>query len=118
MVLNAQVIDEIGIVSLPERLNSNNCQAFRKDIEPLTQRNPRVIFDLTHVKSLDSMALGTLVACLKHQRSVGGDVKLYGMSKQIRALFELVRMHHIFDIFNTRQEAIDSYNLPASSASV
>jgi anti-sigma B factor antagonist len=117
MVLNAEIVDGIGIVSLPERLNSNNCPAFRKDVEPLTQQSARMIFDLTPVKAMDSMALGALVACLKHQRSAGGDVKLYGMSKQIRALFELVRMHHIFDIYNTRQEALDAYRLRGTGES-
>jgi len=108
-MLNSQVIEGIGVVSLPERFNSVNCPAFQKDLEPLMKENSRFIFDLAHVKSLDSMALGTLVACLKHLRGIGGDLRLCGMSKQIRALFELVRMHHVFDVFNTREEALESY---------
>jgi anti-sigma B factor antagonist len=39
----------------------------------------------------------------------GGDVKLCGMSKQVRAVFELTRMHRIFDIFGTREEAVDAF---------
>jgi anti-sigma B factor antagonist len=109
MVLNSEIVDGIGVVALPERFNSMNCPAFQKDLEPLMKEHARWIFDLTPVKSLDSMALGTLVACLKHLRGIGGDLRLCGMSKQIRALFELVRMHHVFDVFNTREEALDSY---------
>jgi len=109
MVLNAESIDGIAIVSLPERLNSSNCPAFQKDLEPLMQENSRFVFDMTQVQHMDSSALGTLVATLKHLRGVGGDLRLCGMTKQIRTLFELVRMHHVFDVFNTRQEALDSY---------
>ena|SRR5579872_423898 len=109
MVLNAESVEGIAVVSLPERLNSSNCPAFRKDLEPLMQGNSRFVFDLSQVNSMDSSALGTLVACLKHLRGVGGDLRLCGMSSKIRALFELVRMHHVFDVFNTRQEALDSY---------
>jgi hypothetical protein len=31
------------------------------------------------------------------------------MSKQVRAAFELVRMHRIFDIFHTRDEAVRAF---------
>ena|ERR1017187_7960619 len=108
MLLNAETTDGITIVQLPERINSGNNTGFTKDATPLMGTG-KVIFDLTQVRQLDSSGLGSIVACLKHVRTAGGDLKLCGMSKQIRTLFELVRMHHIFDIFNTRQEAIDSY---------
>jgi anti-anti-sigma regulatory factor len=31
------------------------------------------------------------------------------MSKPVRALFELVRMHRIFDIYATKEEAIRAF---------
>jgi hypothetical protein len=33
------------------------------------------------------------------------------MSKQIRAPFELVRMHRVFDIYNPRAEAAGAFQL-------
>src|ERR1700694_826249 len=109
MLLNTESVEGITIVQLPETINSTNNRAFDKDVAPLMEPTARVVFDLTQVKRLDSSGLGSIVACLKHLRTAGGDLKLCGLSKQIRTLFELVRMHHVFDIFNTRQEAIDSY---------
>ena len=38
----------------------------------------------------------------------GGDLKLCGMSKQVRAVFELVRMHRVFDLAGTVDEAANS----------
>jgi anti-sigma B factor antagonist len=110
MLLNTESVDGITIVQVPERINSTNSRAFEKDLAPfLMGANAKLVFDLTQVKQLDSSGLGSIVGCLKHLRTVGGDLKLCGLSKQIRTLLELVRMHHVFDIFNTRQEAIDSY---------
>jgi len=109
MLLNAEKVDGITIVQLPERINSSNNRAFEKDVAPMMDENPRLIFDLAQVLQLDSSGLGSLVACLKHVRAKSGDVKLCGMTRQIRTLFELVRMHHVFDIYNTRQEALDTY---------
>jgi anti-sigma B factor antagonist len=108
-LLDPENIEGIVIVQLPEKINSTNNRAFEKDLAPWMEPNAKVVFDLTQVKHLDSSGLGSIMASLKHLRTAGGDLKLCGLSKQIRALFELVRMHHVFDIFNTRQEAIDSY---------
>jgi anti-sigma B factor antagonist len=109
MVLIAESVAGITIVQLPEKINASNSRTFQKDMGPLMDENSRFIFDLAHVRQLDSSGLGAIVGCLKHLRTAGGDLKLCGMSKQVRILFELVRMHHVFDIFNTRQEAIESY---------
>ena len=39
----------------------------------------------------------------------GGDLKLCNVTKPVRALFELIRMHRIFDIVNTREEAVQAF---------
>ncbi len=110
MLLNAQNIDGVTIVQLPEKINITNSRAFENDMKPLMDENARFIFDLVQVRQLDSSGLGSIVGCMKHLRGAGGDLKLCGMSKQIRTIFEIVRMHHVFDIFPTRQEAIQSYH--------
>jgi anti-sigma B factor antagonist len=35
-----------------------------------------------------------------------GQLLLCGMTKPVRALFELVRMHRIFSIYNSQEEAL------------
>jgi anti-sigma B factor antagonist len=41
----------------------------------------------------------------------GGDVKLCGMLPQVRTVFELVRLHRIFDIYSTPEEAVRAFAL-------
>ena len=110
MVLNAETVKGISVVSLPERLNSTNCPAFKQFLDPLMAENALFVFDMTQLNYMDSSALGTMVGCIKHLREIGGDLKLFGMTKRVRALFEMVRMHHIFEIFDTREEALDSFS--------
>ena len=109
MLVNAVSAAGVIVVELPERIVSLNNRAFDKDLAPLIKPNAKMIFDLTHVNRLDSTGIGSIVAWLKRVRTDGGDVKLCGLSQQIRTLFEMVRLHRVFDIFNTRQEAMDSY---------
>jgi len=109
MLLNAESVEGITVVELPGRIVAVNNRAFDKDLAPLIKPNAKIILDLTQVNRLDSSGVGSIVACLKQVRTAGGDVKLCGLSMKIRALFEMVRLNRVFDIFNTRQEALDSY---------
>ncbi|HUA85707.1 MAG TPA: STAS domain-containing protein [Bryobacteraceae bacterium] len=57
-----------------------------------------------------------MLSCLRQLSAKNGDLKLFGMSKQVRGLFELVRMHRIFDIYPTREEAIRAFQPVAPHA--
>lgn len=109
MVLNAENVDGISIVEIPERLNSSNSKAFRDEMTPLMEKNSRFIFDMRLLNQVDSIGLGTIIGCLKHLRTNQGDLKVYGLSKSVRTLFQLVRLHHVVDIFNTQEEALASF---------
>ena len=68
-----------------------------------------MVIDLARLRFMDSSGLGAMLSCLRQLSAKGGDLKLCCMSKQVRAAFELVRMHRIFDIFNSREEAVRAF---------
>jgi len=70
-----------------------------------------VILDLSEVQFVDSSGCGAILGYLRQLNSAGGDLKLCTVSKPVRSLFELVRLHRILDIFNTRDEAAKSYKV-------
>jgi len=51
------------------------------------------------------------LACLRHAHEASSEIKLCQLTKPVRALFELVRMHRVFEIFNTPDEAERSYSI-------
>jgi len=69
------------------------------------------VLDLSKIEFIDSTGLGALVSCLRQAHSTGGEIKLVGLTKSARALFELVRMHRVFEVFNSSAEAITSYEV-------
>jgi anti-sigma B factor antagonist len=102
--------EEIVIVHFEgEALDASNAKAFKAEIAPSIVQGAKLIFDLGKLKFVDSSGLGALLSCLRQLNALGGDLKLCGMIKPVRALFELVRMHRVFEIFNTEDEAIRSY---------
>ena len=66
----------------------------------------KTVLKLANVEFVDSAGLGAVVASLKRLRAMNGDMKICNVHKSVRALFELVRMHKLVDIYNTREEAL------------
>ena len=93
-----------------EYLDASNAGDFKKQIVPVltSAATGTVILDVSTLTFVDSTGLGSLLSCLRQMQKSGGDMKLCGMSKPVRTLFELVRMHRIFDIYNSRDEALQA----------
>jgi len=103
-------IGDVTVITVPgPRLDASQSTMFKRDVSPVLAVSSKVIFDMSGLQFMDSTGLGTIVSCLKVLNAAGGDLKLCGMTKQIRALFELVRMHRVFDIYNTTDEAVGAY---------
>lgn len=90
-------------------LDADTSKAFRKKIKDSLEGKKQVVLDLSSLTLVDSSGLGVLIACLRQVSAAGGDLKLCGLSPQVRALFELVRMHRLFSIYNTRDEAVRAF---------
>lgn len=69
----------------------------------------KVVFDMRHVNFIDSAGCGVLLTYLKAFIRSGGDLKLCRVHKPVLTLFELLRVIHIIDIFNTCDEAVRSF---------
>lgn len=102
--------NDVAIVAIPTaELDAGNSAEFKRDIAPVLDAQMKVVFDLTKLRFIDSSGLGAFISCLRKLNEKKGDLKLCGMSKQVRAVFELVRMHRVFDIYGTRDEAVRAF---------
>ena len=109
----AVAFDRVGNVTvavLPmEELDASNAADFKREVAPLLETTTELVFDLARLRFVDSSGLGAFISCLRKLNAKGGDLKLSGMSKQVRAVVELVRMHRIFDIYATKEEAVHAF---------
>ncbi len=103
-------IDSVAVATVPvNELDASNAEEFKRDMAPVLQTNTRLVLDLSRLRFVDSSGLGAILSCLRQLSAKSGDLKLSGMSKQVRGLFELVRMHRIFDIYGTKEEAVHAF---------
>lgn len=111
MQIKTENIDEIVIVSLnTETLDTNNSKEFKNLMAPIIQNHSQIVLDLGAMNFVDSSGLGAILSCLRQINAKGGDLKLFGMNNKVRTLFELVRMHRIFEIFNTKEAVIKAFS--------
>lgn len=110
MELRVEQLDEVKIVSIAApALDANNVKEFKAAISGHLEGAKQLLLDLSALEFVDSSGLGAFLSCLRQLQAAGGDLKIVGVTKPVRTLFELVRMHRLLDIFNTRDEALRSY---------
>jgi len=110
MQATCETVEEITVIQLTgESLDASNANQFKQDIMPTLNGHLRVVFEMSQLKFVDSSGLGALLSCLRHLNANGGELKLAGMQKSVQALFELVRMHRIFELYPTREEALAAF---------
>lgn len=99
------------IIELPyERIDVGCKQEFQNDVaEILTEPGAKVVFDMRRVQFVDSAGIGAIVCCMRELSASGGELKLCAVAKPVRSLFELVRLHRLLDIFNTKEEALRAF---------
>jgi anti-sigma B factor antagonist len=67
------------------------------------------VLNLGKLRFVDSTGMGAFLSCLRTVNAKGGDLKLCCMSKSVRTILELVRMHRMLDMFDTSDEAVRAF---------
>ena len=110
MEIPVQRMGDVSVARVPvEDLDASNAADFKRDMAPVIDAGQKVVLDLSRLRFVDSSGLGAFISLLRKLNAKGGDLKLCGMSKPVRAVFELVRMHRIFEILATREEAVQAF---------
>ena len=102
-----------GIVVLSvreERLDAHNSDELKVEVNRLFESGTKnLLVDLKEVRFIDSSGLGVLVSGFKNASTHQGSIKLCSLQTQVRSMFELTRLHRVFDIYQTIDEALESY---------
>ncbi|MBD1400989.1 STAS domain-containing protein [Pelovirga terrestris] len=101
--------DNVIITVEEERMDAHNSGNLKERMLQLFDEGKyQLVIDLTAVRFIDSSGLGALVSGFKNASARDGSLKLCCLQPQVRSMFELTRLHRVFEIFSTLQEALDS----------
>lgn len=94
------------VVLSSANLDAGNIRDFREAVEPILADHDNLILDMEQVTFVDSSGLGALLACLRLLQGKHGDLTLCALTKPVKALFDLVRMNRVFQVYPTREAAL------------
>lgn len=110
MDVRTDVNQDIVIVQpMIQVLDAGNATSFKRDISPVLEQYKKLVLDMSHLHFVDSSGCGAILSCVRRMTAKGGNLKIAGLHQQVRTLFEMIRMHRLIDIHDSRDDAIRSY---------
>ena len=95
--------ETLSVVGVRE-LGADNSQAFREQVRAaLPDRLRNIEIDLSQTSFLDSCGLGALISLRKTANSRNGKVRLLNPPPRVQLMFDLTRMHKVFEIVIGRE---------------
>jgi len=93
------------------RATFETTKEFRQNLTKLIDQNKwrKLVIDMSNVEFADSSFLGSLITGLKKITSNQGDIRLFGLQAAVKTMVELTRLYRVFEIFNTKEEALNSF---------
>lgn len=78
----------------------------------------RILLQLSELRRIDSVGIGTIIDAVRVVREAGGDLRLLQLSQPVGAVFDLLGLRDRPDfvrVFLDEQEALKSFHVPAPS---
>lgn len=101
---------DISILHCGGSLDADSVMGFKKIAYELVDKGSvRLVIDCANVTFVDSMGLGVLISLLRRARSKQGDVKVASLTDDVRTVFEITRLHRLFDVCADSQTAVRQF---------
>ena len=105
-----EVIGKATVLKLKGRLDSLSAENLKDRVKDCVKNGQIcLVIDMAEIDFVDSSGLGSLVACLRSVKKLGGDIRIASLQDRVRAVFELIRLHHIFEVFDGVETATKSF---------
>ena len=111
-MIKTDIVNGIIIASLPEvsRFNALNSEPVKEELKSLfTAPNTKLIFDLQGVAFIDSSGFGVFLSIMKTANNSYGYFKICNICEEVMEIFKLLQLHNIFEIYKTREDALNSF---------
>ncbi len=100
----------VPVMRLAGRFDAEGAAFVKSQIASVVNEiQPNLVINMSEVSFIDSLGLTALVSGLKLCRRSQGALKLTGLQPGVQSLFEITQLDHAFDIYNTENEALDSF---------
>ncbi|MGC8605681.1 MAG: STAS domain-containing protein [Desulfomonilaceae bacterium] len=108
--MDIQQKDHVTVIITDERLDALAAPKLKEAVKKISaESSAKLVIDLAKTKFIDSSGCGALVASLRTLLKNQGDLKIARPSPQAQTLFQLTRLHRVFEIYDNVETAIGSF---------
>ena len=97
-------------VALSGRLVASCSEEFKDAMFEHLKESKQIVFNLQKMEHVDSSGLGALVSILQWVNSNGGALKLCCLQPRPKIVFDITKVHRIFEIYSTEAEALAAFS--------
>jgi anti-sigma B factor antagonist len=108
--------NHISIIKVGGYIDTTTSSELERALDSLLKQGRFfIIVDLGNVDYISSAGWGIFISEIKSIRENGGDLKLVRMVPDVYEIFELLEFHHILDVYDSIDEAINKFEVLESS---
>ena len=117
--VNIEFVGDVLIISFTfYHLDASNYKEHKREITLLIEEHEKVLLDVGQLTFIDSTGLGVIISLYKNLRARGGDLKLYNATTAVSTVFNIIRLHRVIDILNTREEVLQAFDDRATACNL
>ncbi len=99
--------DGVVTLSLKGYMDMNSSPEVREALTRYFDKQSKaIIVDLSEVPYIDSSGIATLVEGLQWSHNSKNKFRLVGLTPTVKDIFEIARLLQVFEVFNTKDEAL------------
>jgi anti-sigma B factor antagonist len=101
---------DVSVMHCGGSLDADSIAAFKKVAYDLVDKGvTRLVVDFANLTFVDSMGLGALISLLRRVRQRQGDVKVVALTDDVKTIFEITRLHRLFEVCADLNTAIKRF---------
>lgn len=110
MKITIEKQNDVAILKVSGNLDADSVAQFKKTANQLVEEGQtRLVMDCQTLHFIDSMGLGAMISLLRKVRIHQGDLKVSNVNPEVRSVFEITRLHRLFDILPDWQSACEKF---------
>lgn len=100
-------VGDVTVLEVTRELTMENRDELKRTVRKrLDDGDRKFVLDFERTGFIDSSGLGVLVSLSKKIREEEGELRLVGLSEELRTTFELTRLDTLFQICDSRSAAL------------
>ncbi len=102
--------DNVSVIHLEGYLDAHTAPQFERAIQAeVDAGRHRLVVDCEKLTYISSAGLGVFMSFIEEVREQGGDIKICGLSPKVRQVFDILGFAEIYDICETRADAVQRF---------